>query len=57
MAGWFYSINDQQYGPVSAKELKRLASAGQITPEVLVRKKDSDSKKASSVRSLLASGT
>ena len=58
MAGWFYSTNDQQHGPVSAKELKRLASSGQITPEVLVRKEDSDRwKKASSVRSLFPSGT
>ena len=58
VAGWFYSINDEQHGPVSAKDLKQLADSGQITPEVFVRKENSDGwDEASSVRGLFASGT
>ena len=42
MAGWYYSINNEQLGPVSAKELKRLAGSGQLQPDNLVRKDGTD---------------
>ena len=38
MADWFYTSDGEQQGPVSAKELKALASSGQISPEDLVWK-------------------
>ena len=33
---WWYGRNDEQHGPVSPAELRRLAAAGAITPQDLV---------------------
>lgn len=56
MAGWYYSINDEQHGPVSAKDLKRLAGSGQLQPDNLVRKNGTDDwTKASGVNGLFPS--
>jgi hypothetical protein len=33
---WFYARNDQQFGPVSAAELKQLAEAGRLSPDDLL---------------------
>jgi hypothetical protein len=53
MAGWYYSINDEQHGPVSVKDLKRLAGSGQLRPDNLVRKDGTDNwTKAGSVNGL-----
>ncbi len=37
-ADWYLHLDDRQYGPLSAAELKRYASEGRMTPETLVRK-------------------
>lgn len=37
-AEWFYLVVDQQFGPVSAVEIRALAAAGTITPDMLIRK-------------------
>jgi hypothetical protein len=39
--GWYYSRKGVQAGPVSATELKKLASSGRLAPTDLVRKADS----------------
>jgi len=36
---WYYSKGDQSFGPVSSKELRRLASSGGLDPNDLVWKK------------------
>jgi hypothetical protein len=33
---WYYARNDQQFGPVSANELKVLADAGRLAPDDLL---------------------
>ncbi len=33
---WYYARNDQQFGPVSAAELKQLVSAGRLSPDDLL---------------------
>jgi hypothetical protein len=33
---WYYARNDQQFGPVSAAELKQLADAGRLAPDDLL---------------------
>jgi len=33
---WYYARNDQQFGPVSAVELKQLANAGRLSPDDLL---------------------
>jgi hypothetical protein len=33
---WYYARNDQQFGPVSASELKVLADAGRLAPDDLL---------------------
>lgn len=33
---WYYARNDQQFGPVSAAELKHLADAGELSPDDLL---------------------
>ncbi len=33
---WYYARNDQQFGPVSAAELKQLADAGRLSPDDLL---------------------
>lgn len=39
---WYYARGDQQSGPVSPQELKRMASAGEIAPEDLVWREGMD---------------
>jgi hypothetical protein len=39
---WYYARNDQQYGPVSATELRQLADAGQLTPDDLLWREGMD---------------
>ena len=38
MADWLYNKDGQQFGPVSAEDLKRLAAAGELRPGDLVWK-------------------
>ncbi len=33
---WYYARNDQQFGPVSAAELKQLAEVGRLSPDDLL---------------------
>ena len=33
---WYYARNDQQFGPVSAAELKQLADSGKLPPDDLL---------------------
>jgi hypothetical protein len=33
---WYYARNEQQFGPVSASELKQLADAGRLAPDDLL---------------------
>ena len=40
---WYYARNDQQFGPVSALELKQLADTGQLTPDDLLWREGMDS--------------
>lgn len=40
---WYYARNDQQFGPVSATELKQLADAGAIAPDDLLWREGMDS--------------
>jgi len=52
---WYYSSAGQQLGPVSPKELKELATSGQLAPTDLVwREGMPEWKPASSVKGLLA---
>jgi hypothetical protein len=39
---WYYAHHNQQYGPVSAGELKQLAEAGRLTPEDLLWREGMD---------------
>src|SRR3954465_444646 len=39
---WYYARNDQQYGPVSAADLKQLAEAGQLSPNDLLWREGMD---------------
>src|SRR6516225_3179064 len=38
MSQWYYARGDRQSGPVSSRELKRLADAGELLPTDLVWK-------------------
>ncbi len=40
---WYYARNDQQFGPVSAAELKQLADAGRLAPDDLLWREGMDS--------------
>ncbi len=40
---WYYARNDQQFGPVSAAELKQLADAGRLSPDDLLWREGMDS--------------
>jgi len=39
---WYYARNDQQFGPVSAAELKQLADSGQLSPDDLLWREGMD---------------
>jgi GYF domain 2 len=39
---WYYARNDQQFGPVSAAELKQLADAGKLSPNDLLWREGMD---------------
>jgi hypothetical protein len=39
---WYYARNDQQFGPVSAIELKRLADDGRLAPDDLLWREGMD---------------
>lgn len=39
---WYYARNDQQFGPVSAAELKRLAEDGKLSPDDLLWREGMD---------------
>jgi len=39
---WYYARNDQQFGPVSAVELKQLADAGRLSPDDLLWREGMD---------------
>ncbi len=57
MSDWYYAIDGQQYGPVSEKELHRLAGTGGIQPtDLLWRDGFVDWSAASTVAGLFASG-
>ena len=40
---WYYARNDQQFGPISAAELKQLADSGQLSPDDLLWREGMDS--------------
>ena len=40
---WYYARNDQQFGPVSAAELKQLADGGKLSPDDLLWREGMDS--------------
>ena len=40
---WYYARNDQQFGPVSAAELKQLADTGRLSPDDLLWREGMDS--------------
>lgn len=40
MSAWYIQLDGTPIGPVSSEELKRLAAAGRIRPDMLVRKGD-----------------
>ena len=40
---WYYARNDQQFGPVSAAELKQLADDGKLSPNDLLWREGMDS--------------
>lgn len=40
---WYYARNDQQFGPVSAAELKQLADSGELSPDDLLWREGMDS--------------
>jgi len=33
---WYYAIDGEQAGPVEPEDIKRLVSAGTLTPEALI---------------------
>lgn len=39
---WYYARNDEQFGPVSASELRQLADAGRLTPDDLLWREGMD---------------
>ncbi|MEX0978316.1 MAG: GYF domain-containing protein, partial [Pirellulales bacterium] len=39
---WYYARNDQQFGPVSAAELKQLADTGRLSPDDLLWREGMD---------------
>src|SRR5712691_6240296 len=39
---WYYARNDQQFGPVSATELKQLVDAGRLSPDDLLWREGMD---------------
>ena len=39
---WYYARNDQQFGPVSASELKQLGDAGRLSPDDLLWREGMD---------------
>ncbi len=39
---WYYARNNQQFGPVSANELKQLAEAGRLAPDDLLWREGMD---------------
>jgi hypothetical protein len=39
---WYYARNDQQFGPVSAAELKQLVDAGRLSPDDLLWREGMD---------------
>ncbi len=39
---WYYARNDEQFGPVSASELKQLADAGRLSPDDLLWREGMD---------------
>jgi hypothetical protein len=39
---WYYARNDQQFGPVSAAELKQLADEGQLSPDDMLWREGMD---------------
>jgi type IV pilus assembly protein PilA len=39
---WYYARNDQQFGPVSAAELKQLADGGNLSPDDLLWREGMD---------------
>lgn len=55
MSEWFYMVGGRQTGPVSSKQLKELASAGQVSPDTLIWKTGlAKWLKATSVKGLFA---
>ena len=53
MAKWFYQRNGVTHGPVDSTQLKRLAQAGELIPDDLLRREDMQSwTKASKVQGL-----
>ena len=40
---WYYARNDQQFGPISAAELKQLADSGHLSPDDLLWREGMDS--------------
>jgi hypothetical protein len=40
---WYYARNDQQFGPVTAAELKQLADVGKLSPDDLLWREGMDS--------------
>jgi len=58
MADWYYAKDGQQFGPVSAAQLKQLATAGKLQPEDLVfQEGGKEWVPASSVKGLFAGAT
>ncbi len=45
---WYYARNEQQFGPISASELKRLADTGRLAPEDLLWREGMESWAAAS---------
>jgi GYF domain 2 len=39
---WYYARNDQQFGPVTASELKQLVNAGRLSPDDLLWREGMD---------------
>ena len=54
---WHYSKGSQRFGPVSAAELKQLASSGELSPGDMIWKEEwSEWKRADSVKGLFPNG-
>ena len=53
MSQWYYAVDGNRQGPVSAEQLKRLAASGQLKPTDIVWKEGlTEWTKASSVKGL-----